>query len=297
LKKRGSRNVKNTGLIKAVWCGWLAALLFMPPGAGLAEEGQIYGTGDGFKVTAPEVDVFKKEMVPKQIVPTQQELLRVFLQQRLFALEAEKEGLDSEPALDAELRLVRERSLARAYAERLLARELKVDDTVLESYYLSHIEEYTRPRQFHLYRIVVKEVEEAGKILDQARKAPHTFPDLADAHSVDPATRWKHGEMGTFAEERLLPEIREAVRDAVAGAVLGPIEIHGFQYIFWVKAVQPGTTFSLDSVRDEVREKVTAKKRQEILRKHADTLAARYNFQWEPWAAESGDKPALELGQ
>lgn len=243
---------------------------------------KIYGAGDdGLKVTKAEVDVFKKVMVPSHIIPTESELLRVFLQQKLFALEGEKQGLADEEDRKIELELLREKVLANAYAEKYLARQLHVGNEVMESYYLSHIEEFIRPRQLHLFRLVVQDKNLAEDLYAKAKKAPASFGDLVNANSIDPRTKWKGGDMGMVSFENLTPEVRKALEGIAKGGVTSPLEIHGFYYIFWIKDLKPETTIKLDAIRDKLYKKLTAQRRRDLCQAEAERLSLKYNFKWQ----------------
>jgi parvulin-like peptidyl-prolyl isomerase len=292
----GIEGFLRTGLRRVLWCVLLCLVIMAGPDSAFSKD-LVYGTGDGLKVTETEVDAFKKYMVPGQVVPTQKDLLRVILNQRLFAAEAETSGLSEDPETKTRVDLVRQKALAEAYARRYLERELKIDDQVIESYYLSHLEEFTSPGKIHLFRLVVKDGEKAKELLEAAKKAPDSFPELVKAHSVDPVTWWKDGDMGMVDEARLKPEIRTALEGLSAGGVAGPLELHGFYYIFWIKDVQPEVVIGLDKLRDQLREKVESHKRQEVLQAHSNELAEKYHFRWQPEVLKDAEKPAVQTGK
>ena len=240
----------------------------------------VLGQGDGLTVTSEEVEIFKKVLVPKHVVPTQKELLRVFLQQRLFAREAKRQGLAENQAIETEIGLLREKVLARAYAKKYLATALNVDDKVVESYYLSHIEDFTQRKKLRLSRLVVEDEHAADLQYEDLKKDTQSFPDAVEKHSVDPATKWKKGEMGSFSLEQLKPEVRQVVTDLPANSVSTPMEMKGFYYIFWVQEIIPEKVTPLAQVRDRIRERAEALKRQEILRGHGEQLERQYRFHW-----------------
>ncbi len=261
-------------------CCILSVLLVFGVDFGRAE--RIFGKGKDINITEQDVELFKKYLVPQNIEPTEKALFEAILKTKLFSLAAKEQGLDKRPDIKTRLQLEKERLLAQAYVLDYLDKHLKIDDQVIESYYLSHIDEYTLPIRLKLYRIVVADSQEAQEVYKEAQKNPGDFPKLVQKYSTDPATKWKHGEMGFVVLDKLRPEIKEALKDVKAGMVSKPVEIHGFYYIFWVKEVEPKRTIPLEKVKSELKDKIAAEKRQEVLQAHVAELQKKYEFNWEP---------------
>ncbi len=243
---------------------------------------RVLGKGHGIKITDNDVDLFKQYLVPKNIEPTQKALFEVILKTKLFSLAAQKEGLDEQEKIKKRLELEKEKILAQIYAQNYLNKNLKIDDQVIESYYLSHIDEFTMPARLKLYRLVVPTLDEAQKVYKEAQRNPSEFPKLVEKYSIDPATKWKKGEMGQVALNRLRPEIKQVLSEPKTGMITKPLKIHGFYYIFWVKEVEPKRIIPLEKVKRELRDKIAKQKQQEVLQAHLAELQKKYGFKWEP---------------
>lgn len=263
----------------------------------LAEEKGLYGKGNGVTITAQEVDVFKNRMVPREVIPPKKELLRVMLQNRLFAKEAEAaQILSKDKNLAIELELLKENRLARAFAEDYLQKNLKIDDSVLESYYLSHIEDYKTPRQFDLSRLIFDSQEKAQSAVQQLQQRPDAFSDLVK-NSMDPVLRQKEGKMGLLKETDLKPEIKNAVSDTKENGIAGPVEMNGFYYVFRVNKIVPESHKSFADVRNDktLYDRIAISKKDELLKNYAEELVKKYGFEWTDLAKEGWNDPIAPI--
>lgn len=263
----------------------------------LAEESGLYGSGNGITITAQEAAVFKDRMVPKEVIPPKREMLRVMLQNRLLAKEAEAQNLlSANKDLAIELELLKENRLAKAFADDYLQKNLKIDDAVLESYYLSHIEDYKTPKQFELFRLIFDTQEKAQAAVQQLQQNPDVFSELLK-NSMDPALRQKEGKMGLVKETDLKPEIKSAISDIKEKGIAGPVEINGFYYVFKVNKVIPERFTPFAELKNDksLYDKITMQKRDEVLKKYVEELVKKYGFQWTDLAKQGWDDPVAPI--
>ena len=258
----------------------LMILILLYPSWGNAE--RILGKGSGVQISDQDVELFQKYLIPKNVEPTDRALFEAILKTKLFYKAALDSGMDKKKDVRIMLELEKQKNLAQVYALDYLEKNLKIDEAVIKSYYLSHIEEFTMPARLKLYRIVVMSPEHAQKVFAEAKIKPEDFPKIVEKYSIDPSTKWKKGEMGWISFEKLRPEIKKALGEPKVNALTKPIEIHGFYYIFWVKELQPKRVIPLNKLTMELKEKIAQQKRQQILQEHLQELKKKYGFQWDP---------------
>ncbi len=261
----------------------LAAVAFSPYLAYAApsdQQDEIIGRGDGIVIKRSELEFFKKHFVPKSIVPTQEALLKVFLKQKLFALEAEKKGYDKRPDIQLLLRMERERVLGRALGDEYLKEHLNITDDILRSYYLSHIQEFKTPERFEVYKLVLRDKALMDRVAEEAKKSPKSFPELATKYSIDPRTQPKAGYMGLVRKDALIPKLKSLFEGAKKGDIIGPVELKGFYYLFWIKAVREAETKPFVEIKEQLYEKMARKKSSEVLDQLLQTLEEKYHFTW-----------------
>jgi parvulin-like peptidyl-prolyl isomerase len=260
-----------------------------------AESPKVLGEGGGIKVTDVEAEVFRDMFVPPKLVLPQRELLRAVLEQKLFAREALKEGLDREPELRTRLEVVRERELATAYVTKHLFQELGITEDVLKSYYLSHIDDYTSPDKYTLARIVLKSREEADKVRKMLTDGQE-FGDLVEKYSLDYLTWKSKGVFGSYALKGLNPRVAGAVKDGKKGDITDVVELkNGFFYIFKIIDIVPGEVTPFKEVRDKIMPVVVGEKKLEVKRKMQERLMKEYGFSWKTGVLT--DRPTAPLDE
>lgn len=280
-------------IAKTFFVGFLACSIAQ---AVLAADSNLYGKGGDVTITAQDAEVFKNRMVPKEVIPPKREMLRVMLEQRLFAKEAESQILPKDKELAIELELVKEKLLARAYAEDYIQKNLKIDDAVMESYYLSHIEDYKTPRQYDLSRLIFDSQDKAQAAIQQLKEKPDAFAELIKT-SLDPALRSKDGKLGLIKETDLKPEIRNVVSNLKENGIAGPVEMNGFYYIFKINKIVPESYKPFAEVKKDTAlyDKIVFQKKDEVLKKHAEELMKKYGFEWTDLAKQGWNDPIAPI--
>ena len=133
-----------------------------------------------------------------------------------------------------------------------IARDIQVSDDDVSAYYEAHKAEYVTPEK-RSADVIVAPDEEAAKKLAAAWQAGADWAAMqkaaqdagASAVNLDEATKTEFPS----------PDLADAVFTAAAGTVTGPMKSAFGWQVFRVAKVIPGTSRSLDEVKDEVRAK------------------------------------------
>jgi peptidyl-prolyl cis-trans isomerase C len=136
---------------------------------------------------------------------------------RAMAAQAEADGLAADPVIQAAIRIARDKVLSDALLEKI-DRESTPTDTSLEglarNIYRAQPDRYSLPEQVQVRHILIagkdeKSRETAEKLLKDL-KGGANFTELAKAHSADPGSAQKGGDLGSFARGRMVPEFEKA---------------------------------------------------------------------------------------
>jgi parvulin-like peptidyl-prolyl isomerase len=122
-------------------------------------------------------------------------------------------------------------------------------------------------------------MEEAVRIVDEI-KAGASFEDAALKHSMDLASAEKGGELGTFKEGELLPELEKAALELEPGEVAGPVKTTMGFHIIKLDAIGVIGPPPLTAVREEIR---------------ADLLSGRETEVRMQWLKELRDGTFIEI--
>lgn len=190
---------------------------------------------------------------------------------RMMAAQAREAGLDKDPKLAAAIRIVQDKVLSDAWLERIDASVTKNEaalDSLTRDTYRANPERFKHDGQVHVSHILIQGTsdesrERAEKLLIEL-KAGAKFDVLAKAHSQDPGSAQRGGDLGWFEKGRMVPEFEEA-----AFALKKPGELSGLvktQFGYHILKLderrEPGVSTFIE-VRDNLRKEVVAKRLQD----------------------------------
>lgn len=281
----------------------LSAVLSMAAhAAGPLASGQVPGVGE-VQVSADDVaaDMLR---IPVEVRPqvltqtrTMNQLVTNLYTRRVLAERAHVEGLDKRPEVAAALALARDKVLSDALLTFVVDKgNTPPDDKALDlarSMYKADAKSYQVPEQVRIRHILIATskdkddataAKEAENILLQLRSGGD-FGALAKEHSADPGSASKGGDLGFFAQGRMVPEFDEAAFKLQKPGDLSELVKTQFGYhILQLQERKPAGQQPFD----EVREALVAKVKQAAVQKGRNELAAQLE------ATMKLDEPAVK---
>ena len=159
----------------------------------------------------------------------------------------------------------------------------KPTDAQMQAYYQEHVEDrFTDPAEVRARHILVKVdpgADEAAKskaraeaddLLKQVR-AGGDFEALAKAHSKDPGSAAKGGDLGFFPRGRMVPTFDAAAFALEPGQVSELVETPFGFHIIKVEEKKAGGVRPFEAVREQIEKELTAERSLELARKQADS--------------------------
>ncbi|MBI1746594.1 MAG: peptidylprolyl isomerase [Acidobacteria bacterium] len=205
--------------MKIIWLITLAALLIAPAlawpeqakkeavpakaeevKAPAVDENKVIAQVGDFKLTLKELNDMISQYPPQfrgafNTFDRKKNLVERILESKVFAMAAEKEGLEKDPEIQKQLQSSREQILTYAY-QRKLSKMVNATDEEVKTYYDSHQKEFTVPEQVKARHILVKDEAEAKKLRSQLIEGTAKFEDLAKEKSIDRASKNRGGDLG-----------------------------------------------------------------------------------------------------
>ncbi len=144
--------------------------------------------------------------------------------------------------------------------------KIVITDEEIQAYYDSHPELYGGTISYHLRNILMRapdfatdserrEVQERIQAIRSRIEAGESFADLAATYSQSP-TAAEGGDLGEFEKKMLSPQIQEALEALQPGQMTPILDTdQGFQ-LFYVEAINRGEGKPLESVREEIQQKL-----------------------------------------
>ena len=196
-------------------------------------------------------------------------LVEQVIDQRLLAREAERRGLDDDPAVRRKLEAARRQVLGDALVER------EVDGAVDAREVRRLYDEFRRGEQasetVRIRRIVVA-AEADARSIRQALEGGASFDALAAERSTDAATRFSGGDLG-YVDPAILPApYVEALRGAAIGSLIGPVQAENAWAVLRVDDRRREPVRSLEEMRPQIVRFLSFDRVRELLQKlRADT--------------------------
>jgi parvulin-like peptidyl-prolyl isomerase len=130
------------------------------------------------------------------------------------------------------LKLFKEYTMADLYRNDSIPKPPPPDDGVLRMYYDKHPEEFTTPRTYHVYEILLADEPMAMELKNSIR-TEEEFKEKALELSERPGKRALQGDLG-YIKRQQYPEIYDLARKTKVGTIGGPVVTRGKYSIFWV---------------------------------------------------------------
>ncbi len=226
-----------------------------------------------------------------------EEIKKQFLQIKVMAERARREGLDKEELTKLTILLQRSQVLAEAYIRELQKdSDNLVSDQEVEQYYNEHKDEFEEVRARHILvgtsapeemedphektdkdekkpapkKALTKEEarKKAQSLLDRIRRG-EDFAKLAVENSDDPGSKAQGGEMPFFSKGEMVPEFDQAAFSMSAGQMSELVES---QFGFHIIRVEERRTSPLD---EKTKEKIKGKLEQGAFEKKIDEIVSK----------------------
>ncbi|UUP17123.1 peptidylprolyl isomerase [Nitratireductor thuwali] len=186
----------------------IAALLSAPAFA--QEEEEVVATLNGEPITAADIALAEQELDPQfEQLPEEQRraaALSAVIDVRLFANEADEQGLDDSEDFQRRMDFLRQRALHSAYIDQNVVQE--ISDEAVRARYDEEVAKMNPPEEVQARHILVATEEEAQAIITQL-EGGGDFAEIAKEKSSDGSAS-QGGDLGYFTKGRMVPEFEEA---------------------------------------------------------------------------------------
>ena len=200
------------------------------------------------------------------------------VEQLLLEHEAMERGFGHDPSLAEPLKTTERDAMLAVTGQRIRAQAGTPSAADIDAYYKGHPAEFSIPATRACAHIVLPSRGQADKILANLKRGDR-FEDLARDYSRDQASGAKGGGLGNFGEVELQrmslsgeKALAEAIRSSRPGEVGEPVQSRMGWHLLRCQAPAPAKTRTLDEVRRDLTTRLTERRAQEELARHADEL-------------------------
>ena len=251
----------------------LSALLAIAAGAQAADEktaDKPAALVNGVTIPQARVDI-RMKAASQQGQPDSPEI-RKAVRDYLVNLEvisqtATKNGLDKQPEVAQQLELARQSVLAGAYVQDY-AKTHPISDDVLKQEYEA-LKQRVGNKEYKLSHILVETQDEANKVIAELKKGK--FAKVAKAHSKDPGSADKGGDLGWAVPSNFVQPFGEAVLKLTKGQLSAPVQT---QYGWHVIKLEDTRELKVPTF-EEMKPNLEKRKQQESIQKAIEDLRSK----------------------
>ena len=219
-----------------------------------------------------------RQMPPDQLLP---KVLDQMVDTQVLAIEARKQGLDKDPAVQRTLHEVMERALVSAFLEKEVGPQ--ITDAAVKARFDKEIGSQPAVQEVHARHILVDDETTAKKIIAELKKGAD-FATLSKQYSKDSAAVEQGGDLGYFKATDMVPEF-SAAAFALKDNEVSPTPVHtqfGWHVIQTLdhRTAAPPT---FEQSRDQLRQKMINEAVHKVLAQaQADVTVERFNLDGTP---------------
>jgi peptidyl-prolyl cis-trans isomerase C len=179
-------------------------------------------TINGIAIPESRVALLAKNMAaqghaPEDANEARKLIIEQLTMQMLISQEATKTGLDKKAEIQEQLDLMRQSVLANAFIQNHLATQQITDEAVKTEY--DRLQTQLSGNEFKARHILVADEALAKELSAKLKKDPKAFAALAKAHSIDPGSKERGGDLGWFNKGSMVPEFGDAVAKLEKGKI------------------------------------------------------------------------------
>lgn len=161
---------------------------------------------------------------------------------------------------------VKVQSVLEPKIEQQVAKEAKkkVTNGEVTTFYNQHKTLYGQPERRNLL-VVLTKTEAQAKSAKAEIQSGKSFASVAKAHSIDPVSKAKGGELPNVQKGQEEKALSEAVFAAKLNTLSGPVKTPFGYYVFEVKKVLPAKQQPLSAVESSIKQQLSAQSQQKKL--------------------------------
>jgi peptidyl-prolyl cis-trans isomerase C len=219
---------------------------------------------NGTPISQAEFDIYVKNLLQgKQQVLTpdqKNQVLDEMISMQLLAAQAEKDGLQNSPDVQAQLQLIHTRVLADAASQKYLKSQ-QPSDAELHAEYENAIGGMEKT-EYKARHILVASKELAEQLIKKL-KAGAKFEDLAKTNSTDNGSKNNGGDLGWFNPSRMVKPFSDAVKGLKKGEVTPePVQTQYGWHVIQLEDTREATPPPFEQVKAQLENNAIRKKLQ-----------------------------------
>ena len=259
-------------LLKSV----LAASLII----GAANASDVVAVVNGKEITKSDVNQLLKAMpglsFEKLNPELKQKVIEQAIERELLKQYAKKSGIENDEEYKRALSKIKDDLAVEVWMKKQYD-SIKVTDREAKEFYNKNIDKFSRPQQVHARHILVKDENEARKIIEELKKSPKNrlkdkFIELAKSKSIGPSGK-NGGDLGWFGKGQMVKPFSEAAFALKKGEITtSPVKTQFGYHIIYLEDKKEAGKIPFEDVKNKIKAELRMEKFQQIISKKAKEL-------------------------
>ena len=205
------------------------------------------------------------------------------MQEELAYLEAKKSDILSRPEVKKQIEDATRSILVAAYFNEVVDSKARPSDEELHEYYDAHQDQYTQLETLRAQHVFSTDKEKLEEIKERVVDGGEKLTTMAHMYSEDQMTKGDGGDLGYFNPGGYIrgvgysKEFTEALAQMEPGTVYGPIKWEKGYSLVRINEKQPAVLRPYDEVREEIAERLSRDKIENVRMEHFAEVQTRYN--------------------
>ena len=209
-------------------------------------------------LTLEEIDVLTSSRNDSPVsAEAKREFIRQWVDTQVLYREALRENLHKDKKFRRAINQMKKELLVAELMERRIGSEMAIANWEIEKYYEDHRSEFVLTKPLVRARhILVNSIEKASQVRNRLVQG-EAFDALVTETSIDTATHETGGDLGTFFEDDVAPEIASAAFSLQIDEISEPVQTEWGYHIIQVTDMKPeGSLLPFDEVKEEIANKI-----------------------------------------
>lgn len=162
--------------------------------------------------------------------------------------------------------------------DKAVGANINVSESQIKAYFDKNHAQFDTPDQARARHILVPDLKTA-QLVESDLRSGKDFAAEAKAHSVDPGSRDKGGELGFFRRGSMVPAFEKYAFSGPVGKISAPVKSPFGFHIIQVEERKPGTKATLASVHDQIAQLLRQQQEAPLIGPFLQNLQAKANIQ------------------
>jgi foldase protein PrsA len=162
--------------------------------------------------------------------------------------------------------------------DKALSKDVTITPAQIQAYFNKNHAAFDKPEQVTARHILVPNLATANKV-EAALKGGGNFAALAKQYSIDPGSKDKGGDLGTFRRGQMVPAFDKVAFSEPIDAISAPVKSPFGYHIIQVTARDPGQKATLASATDRITDMLRQQQESPLIQPFLQNLQQKANIQ------------------